>query len=171
MKYFSECKTIEDVKSTYRKLAMKLHPDCGGSAQAFTEMSAEYKVAFERFKNVFRNKDGETYEKENTENPEMFKDIIDKIIHFEDVKIEIIGTWIWVSGNTRPYADELKSLNFHWCRNKVAWSFHTEPFKRRRGKTVGRTACLLLLRIWSETLKATKSILYENINSKNNNQG
>ena len=135
MKYFSECKTIEDVKSLYRKLAMKLHPDCGGSAQAFTEMSAEYKVAFERLKNVFRNKDGETYEKENTtENPEMFKDIIDKIIHFEDVKIEIIGTWIWVSGNTRPYADELKSLNFHWCRNKVAWSFHTEPFKRRRGK-------------------------------------
>lgn len=44
-------------------------------------------------------------------------------------------------------------------------------FKRRRGKTVGRTACLLLLRIWSETLKATKSILHENINSKNNNQG
>ena len=69
-------------------------------------------------------------EKENTETAEMFKDIIDKIIHFENVKIEIIGTWIWVSGDTKPYKDDLKALKFNWCKNKVAWSFHYGEWKR-----------------------------------------
>lgn len=134
MKYFGECKTIEDVKATYRKLAKKFHPDCGGSEAQFIEMSKEYEVAFNTYKNVFRNCEGETYEKENSENPQVFKDIIDKIIHFEGVKIEIIGTWIWVSENTRPYKDQLKEMNFHWSAKKQAWSYHSEPFKKR-GKT------------------------------------
>lgn len=133
-KYFMNCNCIEDVKSTYKKLAVKFHPDCGGDAEVFKEMSAEYKVAFEQFKNIFKNSEGETYTKENTEDFSMFKDVIDQIVGFEDVKIEIIGTWIWVSGNTKPYKDTLKSLNFRWCSKKVAWSFHSEPFKKRGSK-------------------------------------
>ena len=30
MKYFKDCKTIEEVKSLYKKLAMENHPDKGG---------------------------------------------------------------------------------------------------------------------------------------------
>lgn len=130
-KYFSNCETIEDVKKLYKKLASKLHPDCGGSTEEFIKMSAEYEEAFNRLKNTFRNVEGEKYQRENTETSTQYKDIIDKIIHFENVKIEIIGTWIWVSGDTRPYKDILKSLNFNWCKNKVAWSFHSEPWQRR----------------------------------------
>ena len=130
-KYFTNCETIEDVKKTYKRLACKLHPDNGGSAEEFTQMSKEYEKAFERLKNTFRNVEGEKYQKENTETASQFKDIIDKIIHFENVKIEIIGTWIWVSGDTRPYKDILKALHFNWCKNKTAWSFHSEPWKKR----------------------------------------
>lgn len=134
--YFEACKTIEDVKSTYKKLAKQLHPDCGGGSQEqFVEMSRQYEIAFNSLKNTFRNAEGETYTKENNETYDEFKDIIDRIIFFEDVKIEIIGTWIWCSENTRPYASELKSLGFHWCKNKQAWAFHKEPFvKRSRSK-------------------------------------
>lgn len=30
MKYFTNCRTAEDVKATYKRLAKKLHPDMGG---------------------------------------------------------------------------------------------------------------------------------------------
>lgn len=42
MPYFYECKTAEEAKAKYKELAKKLHPDKGGSAQAFKEMQAEY---------------------------------------------------------------------------------------------------------------------------------
>lgn len=129
--YFAECETIEDVKKLYKKLASKAHPDNGGSAEEFIEIGAQYEEAFNRLKNTFRNVEGEKYQRENNETPQQFKDIIDKIIHFENVKIEIIGTWIWVSGDTKPYRDILKELHFNWCKNKVAWSYHSEPWKRR----------------------------------------
>ena len=128
--YFVECETLEDVKKLYKKLACKLHPDCGGDANEFVRMSNEYEVAFNRLKNTFRNVAGEKYEKENNETFDIFKDIIDKIIHFENVKIEIIGTWIWVSGDTKPYKDTLKELKFNWCKNKSAWSFHYGEWKK-----------------------------------------
>lgn len=42
MHYFYECKTKDQAKAKYKKLAKELHPDKGGSAQAFKDMQAEY---------------------------------------------------------------------------------------------------------------------------------
>jgi DnaJ-class molecular chaperone len=42
MKYFFDCKTIEEAKARYRKLAMELHPDHGGSNAEMIELSRQY---------------------------------------------------------------------------------------------------------------------------------
>lgn len=139
MKYFKNCKCIEDVKETYRKLAKELHPDNGGSSQDFAEMMQEYKAAFNRYKNTHRTQDGETYEKapenDTQETAEQFAELINKIIHFEDVHIEIIGTWIWLTGNTKMYCKQIKELGFFWSKSKVAWYYNGDTKKtRRRGR-------------------------------------
>ena len=36
----------------------------------------------------------------------------------ENVSIEVIGAFLWVSGNTKPYKEELKALNMKWSNNK-----------------------------------------------------
>lgn len=138
MKYFQNCKTIDEVKALYKKLALKLHPDCNeqDTTKEFVEMSAEYEKAFKMYKNTFKNASGETYTKENDETAEQYKDIIDKIIHFEGVKIEIIGTWIWLSENTYAYKEQIKELGFKWSKNKQAWSFHTEPWRKRSKRNI-----------------------------------
>lgn len=133
MKYFNNINTIEELKSRFFKLAKELHPDNGGSAEEFSAMRAEYEKLFERLKNTHRSADGGTYTKESAEVPAEFADIIEKIIHFQGVKIEIIGSWIWCSGNTKPHAEELKNLHFLFSRSKKAWFYKgADAHKTRR---------------------------------------
>lgn len=135
MKYFTNCKTIEDVKKLYRELAKKLHPDCGGNAEEFKAMMNEYRAAFERYKNIHTNAAGETYEKETTESPDEYADIINQVIHFDGVTVEIIGTWIWLTGNTMIYKDDIKAAGFWWSKSKKAWYYNGSDQKtRRRGR-------------------------------------
>lgn len=130
--YFTDCKTIEQLKKAFYKIAKELHPDNGGNAEEFKAMQNEYNAVFNRVKNIHATADGDTYEKETAETPEQFADIINKIIHFEGVTIEIIGSWIWTTGNTYEYKDVLKELHFMWSKSKKAWYYNGETDGRKR---------------------------------------
>ena len=135
-RYFRECTTLEEVKATFHKLAKELHPDNGGNAEEFKAMMQEYKEAFNRLKNVHKNHEGETYEKETNETPEQYADIINALLRCPGLVIELCGSWLWVTGNTKEHADTLKGLKFRWSHNKAAWYFHFEPYKKHSKKTV-----------------------------------
>ena len=42
MKYFIECKTLDELKKEYRRLAMIHHPDVGGTVEAMQAINAEF---------------------------------------------------------------------------------------------------------------------------------
>lgn len=132
MKYFTNCKTIEEVKKEFRNLAIKLHPDNGGSEEAFKEMMSDYSKAFEACKHTHTAKDGTTYHKTSTETPEEFAEVINKVVTMPGVKIEIVGSWIWLSGNTYNYKDEIKSIGFMWSSKHKMWFYNGEDKKLRR---------------------------------------
>ena len=128
-KYFKDCKTIEDVKATYKSLAKKYHPDIAGAEFTATmqEINSEFEKAFEKYKNIHESAEGNTYETEqnSTETPAEFMEIINKLINCNGLNIELIGRWIWVNGNTYPYKDIIKQLGFKWASNKKSWYWHT----------------------------------------------
>ena len=43
--------------------------------------------------------------------------------------IEIVGEWIWVSGDTKPHKDTLKEYGLIWARKKQMW-FWRHPDSR-----------------------------------------
>ena len=134
MKYFENVETLEELKKEYKKQVLKLHPDLNmekDTTKEFQEMQNEYERIFEKVKNIRRNENGEKYEKQTDEKFNEFRDIIEKIIHFKEVKIEIIGNWIWLTGNTKTYKDEIKQLNFRWSQNKCAWYYHKDKYHKR----------------------------------------
>lgn len=133
MKYFTNCKTQEELKKEYRRLCKELHPDNGGDPEAFKRMQAEFSEAgkSEAWR-TYKNAKGETYtKKEATETAEDFMQILEQLARFDGLKIEICGTWLWITGNTYPIKDELKKIGCKFSGNKKAWYFHKEPYKKR----------------------------------------
>ena len=125
----TNAKTLTDLKKAYKKLALKYHPDNKetGNNDTFIALQKEYEPLFEKLKSQSE------HESERTENAKTYKDIINQIIKF-NVTIEIVGSWIWVSGSTYPIKEDLKKLGFKWSKNKKAWYFTSQPYKKRSKK-------------------------------------
>lgn len=141
LKWFKYCKTIEDVKRVYKTLAVKYHPDFNHDTDTtgtMQEINNEYEKAFNIFKNTHEqqsdNTAAESEATETTETPEMFKDIINSLIHCDGVQIDIVGSWVWLTGNTFIHKDVIKSLGFKWASKKKAWYWHTDEYKSCRSK-------------------------------------
>ena len=119
MKYFINVKTIEELKKEYRRLAFINHPDKGGSDEIMKLINSQYDNAFETLKKTSEN------EADHKAVNDEFKDVINQIINL-NVDIEICGSWIWVSGNTKEYKKELKIAGFYWARKKIMWYWHSK---------------------------------------------
>ena len=133
---FNHCKTPAETKQYYKKQAFKLHPDKGGSHDAFVEMQSHY---LNRLKQLdgqestgFDNKTHKYYYNENVETELMEK--ITELLNLKtnDLEIELCGTWLWISGNTKAYKDKLKALSLKWHSRRVKWYFHTKTNRKRR---------------------------------------
>lgn len=122
MTYFKNCQTLEELKKEYKKLAVKNHPDNGGSAETMKAINAEYEQMF----NILKKQHNATADEKHQakESAHDFMDVIEKIIFCEGLEIEICGTWIWVTGETFKHKDILKDAGFKWCSNKKAWAWH-----------------------------------------------
>ena len=144
MKYFTKCTCIEDVKEEYRRLAKMLHPDNGGDAEAFKAMMQAYTAAYNRFKGVHRKQTDKTTQdaKKGTQDAytssqddysaEQYADIINKVIGLDGIDIEIVGTWIWLSGNTFIHKDAIKAAGFFWSKRHKKWYYNGDTKKSRK---------------------------------------
>lgn len=142
MKYFTKCKCIEDVKEEFKRLAKELHPDNGGNAEEFKIMMQAYTAACGRFKGVHRAEganDSKKAEKATqgahsaTEDDlEQFAEIISKVVTLDGVEIEIVGTWVWLSGNTYPHREAIKAAGFFWSTKHKRWYYNGSTKKSKK---------------------------------------
>lgn len=133
-KEFTAATTLEELKAIYKKLAMANHPDRGGDAEAMKEINNLYDEFFAILKNTHKNKAGETYTKETEETADWFKDIVNELLKMPGITIEIIGCFIWVSGNTKANKEGLKKLGFRWHKEKMNWYKPAPGYKKRNKK-------------------------------------
>lgn len=126
--YFINCQTIQEAKQLYKSLALQHHPDRGGDTATMQAINAE----FEYFINFFVNNNG-MYDCNTKAETLLYQDIINAIISF-NITIELIGNWIWVSGNTYEYRKQLKALGFLFAPKKVMWFYRSEEFATRNRK-------------------------------------
>ena len=117
LKYFIGVETLDELKKKYKELAKKHHPDLGGNKEKFQSMNNEYDLLFKSLKNKKANT------KANTKEGDNFKDIINELIKYNELTIEIIGSWLWISGNTYPLRDIIKNLGLLWSKGRKKWYY------------------------------------------------
>ena len=139
IKEFSEVTGINEAKKVYKTLAKKLHPDVGGSEEEFKILNAIYTDLIEHkiyFSNDFKI------------DVELEK-IISLILHFENITIELVGSWVWVSGDTKEIKEKLKEIGFKWASKKRMWYFGEMKSKNPTPKSMEE----IKSKYRSETLK------------------
>ena len=110
--YFIDIKGINEAKKVYKRLAKILHPDMdGGDTESFKILNSVYTDLIEH----------KIYFSSNIKIDIELEKIISLILHFENITIELIGSWNWVSNvdyKDKTIINKLKELGFKWASKK-----------------------------------------------------
>lgn len=139
-------KDLETLKKQYRKLAMQWHPDRPtGDNDSMKAINTEFDKFYTELEKADSRKHStgathtstasHTKTTPASETAAAFRAIIDKLITLDDIVIEIIGSWLWLSGDTYKHKDTIKALGFKWAKSKRAWYYHSEPYRKVSRKT------------------------------------
>ena len=131
---------INEAKRIYKQLAKVLHPDVGGDEESFKLLNAFYNELIEH-KIYFSNDIKIDIELEK---------VISLILHFENITIELVGSWIWVSGDTKEHKEKLKELGFKWASKKTMWYFGEMKGRNHKEQSIED----IKAKYGSETLKS-----------------
>ena len=92
MKYFTNCRTLDELKKEYRRLSKLHHPDHGGDEATMKAINAEYSDRFEVLKRQHNAAADEAHQ--TTEAPEEFINIINALIKLHGITVELCGCWL-----------------------------------------------------------------------------
>jgi len=107
MNFFKNCTTIAEAKTLFRQLAYQLHPDTSGG-----DTETAFKAMLNEFENLSFTKEQDKYH-EHAGNNKDFAAIVNELMtnpNYAGIEFEVIGSWVWLSGDTRPVKDHIKGL-------------------------------------------------------------
>ena len=142
LKEFQDIEGINEAKKIYKTLAKKLHPDVGGSEE-------DFKILNEIYNNLIEHK---IYFSNSSKIDIELEKIISLILHFENINIELVGSWIWVSGDTKEIKEKLKEIGFKWASKKKMWYYGEMKAKNPNPKSMEE----IKTKYGSETLKSNE---------------
>jgi hypothetical protein len=94
-------KDIDDLRKQYFKLAQKYHPDKGGTTSQMQQLNAEHKKLLDKL--LRGSKLSQEDQKNEIDIDDAMKVIIDNIITIQNINIEVVGKWLWVSSDTQGF--------------------------------------------------------------------
>ena len=120
-------KSDEALKAAYRSACLKHHPDRGGNIEIMKLVNAAYEL--------LQKVSWQAYDARSVQDDISLCDIMqgkfDKVKHFPGITAELIGSWLWISGETYPLKSQLKEAGFKFSGKKKTWYYHTGGYRKR----------------------------------------
>lgn len=113
--FFDGCQCLWEAKARYVKIANEYHPVTGKDPITLFLCRLQY-VMFSRDPNLGFNRLQVDVQDEFLRYP----DIVDKLIGW-GLKVELFGTWTWISGDVLPYIDKLEVMGFLYEDSLKSW--------------------------------------------------
>ena len=63
-----------------------------------------------------------------------YRAALDAVINIEGIIIEVVGSWIWITGTTYPHRAKFSAAGYIFAGAKKAWYFRTEENRTTRSK-------------------------------------
>lgn len=132
LKWFININNIQDLKTKFKTLILAWHPDRNTSPDALENSKSiiseyNYLLKSQNFSNVDYDINDEILKNEN------YINLINELTKIDNITIELIGAWLWISGNTYANKDKLKSLGCLFASNKKMWFYRDEEYKKSSG--------------------------------------
>jgi len=136
MQFFENVETMEELKERFRELVKENHPDRGGDREKMKQINEEYELLFNNIKEKEINQGNKKAYYWDAD--DRYREIVNELLEYPELEIEIVGSWLWIGGNTYKYKEQLKELNFSWSSSKKKWYWYDGINKNKKKKGTGK---------------------------------
>lgn len=120
----NETATIDKIKASYRRACSTYHPDRN---PAGLEMMKIVNAAYDALRDYAPSATQEDLGSDINLGDDLNK-ALNAIINL-GLTIEICGSWVWVSGDTKPHKETLKEAGYKWASKKLMWHYRPSDYK------------------------------------------
>ena len=140
--WFSGCTTADEIKKRFRELVFKHHPDKGGENSTMQDINEQYHRALKGQHETSQGAANDGRERTYYYNEQRENEAAAKLMELvklrlpADIEIWLIGSWVWVWGDTKPHKEKLKAIGLRWHSKRSAW-YWRDPKSKRYSRSNG----------------------------------
>ena len=122
IKFFKGISNQAALRKAFVQLLKKHHPDNGGDAETCKQINAEYEYLMQNLPKTGEAKT-EADKKAAEDLDKEIREALEKVVTLDGINIEVVGTWIWIDGNTYQHRATLAGLGYKWSKSRKKWHF------------------------------------------------